>query len=338
MKSNLYTHSKNAGLAISILTAGVLTACGGGGGGASNVIPSQPNPNSTSILGKPVTGTAKAGISISAVYANDSQNVTTLSNPQVDQNFTLSTTGTLGTTAKDGNVTAITINGLNTSVSGNSLNLTNGVATASGITQRIFNEGNETFAEVFDGEDFFEKRIFAATGFFDGNTGNLDFEYLTFGDWQQCNGNRCNLSENAADTTGVIGAFVYGDATNPSNIPTIGNAVYTGFAEGLATNSLNPGGEFTFAFVDAEVNFANRTVNFSTENFGDISRDMNGLLTYSAGSNRFSGNVTTPGGGAGTVNGLFFGPTAQEIGGVFGVVTGTDTHSGNFAAKQGPAN
>lgn len=335
MKSNLCTFSEHAGLAISLLTAGLLTACGGGGG-SSNVIPSQPNPNSTSILGKPVTGTAKAGISISAVYSNDSQNVTTLSNAQVDQNFTLSTTGTLGTSAANGNVTAITINGLNTSVSGNSLNITNGVATASGITQEIFNLTNETFAEVFTGEDgLLEKRINAATGFFDGE---LDFEYLTFGDWQQCNGNRCSLNENAADTTGVIGAFVYGDATNLSNIPTIGNAVYTGLAVGLATNSLNPGGEFTFALVDAEVSFANRTVNFSTENFGDTSRDMNGLLSYSQGSNRFSGNVTTTGGGAGTVNGLFFGPTAQEIGGVFGVVTGTDTHSGNFAAKQGAAN
>ena len=111
------------------------------------------------------------------------------------------------------------------------------------------------------------------------------------------------------------------------------------FYKYLATNSLNPGSEFTFSAVNAEVDFANRQVGFNTSNiFGIPDRDMNGLLTYSAGSNRFSGNVTTPGGGAGTVNGLFFGPTAQEIGGVFGVVTGSEVHSGSFAAKQGSAN
>jgi C-lobe and N-lobe beta barrels of Tf-binding protein B len=45
-------------------------------------------------------------------------------------------------------------------------------------------------------------------------------------------------------------------------------------------------------------------------------------LTYAAGSSQFTGPVTAPGvptggGLAGIANGSFYGPTAQEIGGVF---------------------
>jgi C-lobe and N-lobe beta barrels of Tf-binding protein B len=65
--------------------------------------------------------------------------------------------------------------------------------------------------------------------------------------------------------------------------------------------------------------------------------NLTGNLSIASGSNQFSGSVTAPGTPAlaGTATGRFYGPTAQEIGGVFSLKgTGPQTMLGGFGGKQ----
>jgi hypothetical protein len=62
---------------------------------------------------------------------------------------------------------------------------------------------------------------------------------------------------------------------------------------------------------------------------------MTGTLTYSAGANQFTGNVATTGGLTGTATGRFYGPTAQEIGGTFGIAgAGVTPYGGALGGKR----
>jgi hypothetical protein len=63
---------------------------------------------------------------------------------------------------------------------------------------------------------------------------------------------------------------------------------------------------------------------------------MSGTLTYSSGANQFSGAISTAGSAmTGTAVGTFYGPSANEIGGTFGV-TGSSGQGmiGAFGGKQ----
>ena len=60
--------------------------------------------------------------------------------------------------------------------------------------------------------------------------------------------------------------------------------------------------------------------------------DMAGILTYAAGTNSFTGNVVTTG-LTGTSTGRFYGPNAEELGGVFGLSgAGLESYSGGYGA------
>ena len=63
---------------------------------------------------------------------------------------------------------------------------------------------------------------------------------------------------------------------------------------------------------------------------------MRSVLNNVDGSIDFIGrNVRTSGGMTGTVNGLFYGPGAEEVGGTFSVNNGTNsTYIGAFGARQ----
>ena len=63
---------------------------------------------------------------------------------------------------------------------------------------------------------------------------------------------------------------------------------------------------------------------------------MSGSLSYAAGTNSFSGNVSTSGGMNGTASGRFYGPAATEIGGTFitKAATGVENFGGAFGAKR----
>ena len=61
---------------------------------------------------------------------------------------------------------------------------------------------------------------------------------------------------------------------------------------------------------------------------------MAGTLNYAAGSNAFSGNVSATG-LTGSSSGQFYGPNAEELGGVFSLEgAGVETYIGGYGAKQ----
>ena len=69
----------------------------------------------------------------------------------------------------------------------------------------------------------------------------------------------------------------------------------------------------------------------------DSTLDMTGSLSYAANSNSFKGIVATTGGLTGTSTGQFYGPNAEELGGVFslkGTGTSKENYAGAYGAKQ----
>ena len=59
---------------------------------------------------------------------------------------------------------------------------------------------------------------------------------------------------------------------------------------------------------------------------------MNGTLNHAAGSNQFTGTVTATG-LSGSATGNFYGPAAQEIGGIYNLTGTAGQLSGDFIAK-----
>jgi hypothetical protein len=164
------------------------------------------------------------------------------------------------------------------------------------------------------------------------------FQYLTWGDWHE------NSGPNGTVNT-AAGFLVVGQPTPPANIPTSGTATYTGLTDGVFVNSATSSVDDFHANFSATANFSARTLAVSTSGMmvdeggpTPVSRpehNYSGTLSYSAGSNQFSGPVTTAAsGGTGTATGQFFGPAAQEIGGVVDISGGTFRAFGTFSGKR----
>ena len=100
----------------------------------------------------------------------------------------------------------------------------------------------------------------------------------------------------------------------------------------------------------ANVDWGTRTINFATTgttlgnlNTGAVSgspgHDLTGTLTYNAGVNSFTGAVQAANFGstnlAGNATGRFYGPAAQEIGGVYNLQgNGLNAMTGAFGGKR----
>lgn len=175
----------------------------------------------------------------------------------------------------------------------------------------------------------------------------LGYEFQTFGVWA--------TTSVAANT--VTGAFSIGAPTPGSNIPTINGATFTGKLAGFY---VDPDGFRFLAFgnVRIDANFASRTLAFSSSGTAirpdfdtapELRPDLElrgPTLSYAAGTNSFSGDVSTVGTSLGNMNGTttgqFYGPSAQELGGVFFLqssdttTASTETYSGAYGAKQTP--
>lgn len=168
------------------------------------------------------------------------------------------------------------------------------------------------------------------------------WNYQSYGIW--ING----IDASTGIGNGTTGAISVGSATPVSGMPATGTASFVGTAGGLYV-SPSGGASFTIADMSANVNFGTRAIGFSTtsthltNNFtsftprGDL--NMSGVLTYSAGSNAFSGAVIASGAGSGlsgTAAGKFYGPTANEIGGTYGLkaASGLESLIGAFGGKR----
>ncbi|PKM07097.1 MAG: hypothetical protein CVV17_01925 [Gammaproteobacteria bacterium HGW-Gammaproteobacteria-7] len=164
---------------------------------------------------------------------------------------------------------------------------------------------------------------------------DLGWDYQTFGIWE---------TNRDSTTSRKFGAMSVGAPTIGTAIPTTGNPTFTGYATGSYVNAAGTG---TTVFADLTVgaDFANRSLTFSTANTQTSSdwvtftpnSDLNlsGSLSYAAGTNRFTGSVNSVGGLTGNSTGQFYGPNAEELGGVFLLQgSGVETYAGAYGAKR----
>ena len=103
--------------------------------------------------------------------------------------------------------------------------------------------------------------------------------------------------------------------------------------------------------MSVNADFANRTLALSSSGTVTIDNyvtnattspapnlNLTGTLIYAAGTNSFAGTLTPSGGTLlpGTSTGRFYGPGAQELGGVFILKAGSgaETYGGAYGAKQ----
>ena len=163
----------------------------------------------------------------------------------------------------------------------------------------------------------------------------LGWEYQTFGIWETGRG----------QGSGYIGAITVGAPTPGSAIPTTGDVTFLGLSTGVYINSTGTNDYLTVSAVTADVDFLNRDITLSTTDTQKISTttaavtdapnlNMTGNLSYSAGSNSFSGEVNTSEMN-GTSTGQFYGPNAQELSGVFSLSgPGLERYAGAYGAAR----
>jgi hypothetical protein len=294
----------------------VLVGCGGGGGGGSGISAttseftnwSNVRPNSTVIL---------EGVSQTAEYTADlsPEKVTSL-------NISAPLGGTTASASYDSNRTlsAVTINPAD--ADSVSWSLANG--------DSFFGlDGNSRLVAVVSRDG--RREAIAADAF------PLGWEYQTFGTW----------ATGLNTGSGTVGNFSVGSPTLGASVPVSGTATYSGFTGG---RYVDPAGTpfLTTSGLNATVDFAARTINFSTSvtelysnastfHSSDFGLDLDGVLSYSAGSNQISGSVTTDDSTmSGNVAGRFFGPSAQEMGGTFLLEQsgGGAVYTGAFGAER----
>jgi hypothetical protein len=160
------------------------------------------------------------------------------------------------------------------------------------------------------------------------------WEYQSFGIWNT-----------GGATAGTVGAMSFGAPTPANAIPLTGTAVYSGVSTGVYIASSG----FLYgigADMTANVDFGAQSVAFNTsgtftvDNTGAISGntglDISGTLSYLPGTNQFSGPVTTANTFlSGTATGRFYGPAAEEIGGVYALSgTGPEAILSGFGGKR----
>ena len=163
----------------------------------------------------------------------------------------------------------------------------------------------------------------------------LGWEYQTFGAWQTGIGTG----------SGTYGALSIGAPTAGSAIPTTGGATFNGATMGFYSDAT---GEGFVAVSDLTVtaDFAARSLSFNASNTQKVNTttaatsaaanlNMTGTLTYTSGINSFSGTLNAAGGMTGTSQGRFYGPNAEELGGVFSLSgAGVEAYMGSYGAVR----
>jgi len=164
----------------------------------------------------------------------------------------------------------------------------------------------------------------------------LGWNYQTFGVWNRV----------TAATSFDAGVFSVGNPTPGSAVPTTGTATFNGLANGFFVDSTKSA-LFTTAKMTASANFATQMITFATTNtltvnlstpagVGIASPGLNltGSFSYPAGTNLFNGNVSSANGMTGSAIGRFYGPNAQEIGGMYNLSGTAGSMIGSFGGKQ----
>lgn len=149
----------------------------------------------------------------------------------------------------------------------------------------------------------------------------LGWEYQTLGAWQTGLGTG----------SGTIGSISVGAPTPGAGIPTTGTAVFAGNVQGIHVDSAGAQ-YYVVGDVVVATDFAARAMSLATTNTSTISipgivttpapsLELSGSMTYAPATNSFAGAMSSAGGMVGTTRGQFYGPNAEEVGGVFIVQT-----------------
>lgn len=295
-----------------LVTAGglVLSGCGGGGGGTSATLASFSSWSSV----QPGTSVVVGGISQSGTYAWNSY-----TDRLTARTIDASTSGGsyAATYNANGNATVVTL----TPASGSPISWSRSAGDTFGTL--VINSNIDAVVSA-DGRN----SGFAANPYAYG------WDYQTFGIWNTGGGTG----------SGTYGAMSAGSMTAGSAIPTSGTATYSGITGGRYVDG-SGAYFFTGSSMSAAANFATRNIVFSTTGTqvtadllnvsNNSGLNMSGTLTYSPATNQITGSVATGSGMTGSVNGRFYGPAAQEIGGTFSVSgAGLEGYSGAFGGKR----
>jgi hypothetical protein len=167
------------------------------------------------------------------------------------------------------------------------------------------------------------------------NPSEFGWNYQTFGVW----------AVEAGPETWTAGAMSVGAPTPGNALPTTGQFTFEGATSGAFVNSA--GTPFsTAAQVRADVNFETRNIAFSTSrtttvnlnngkpDFDADSLNVSGTFSYAPGVNAFSGSLSAVNGMTGQGSGRFYGPAAQEMGGVYRLQGQAGSMIGGFGAKR----
>jgi hypothetical protein len=149
------------------------------------------------------------------------------------------------------------------------------------------------------------------------NPFELGWDYQSFGAWTDPEG----------PAVEHLHANSFGAATPGSAVPSSGAATFAGKLAGMHVDPSGKG-SMAVASLSVDVDFSRRTLSLASSGTS-LSRDLsvdgaaphldvNGTLTYSPGSSAFTGTLGNAGGTmSGTSSGQFYGPAAQELGGMF---------------------
>jgi hypothetical protein len=307
---------KKTSVAIAILASASLVGCGGGSSGGT-------------------TGSTVSFVKWSAITP-----------PQTVNMQGISTDASYTAPAPTFAVTNITDDGVDTSATASITYRSDGSISDLSITTQ-----NGTFSWDDDGTDTIE--TLASVGLSeigiaydaagsnvaiaaDPTDASLNWEYQTFGVWETGRGTG----------SGTFGGISVGAPTAGSSIPTVGGSIFTGYTGGAYVDAAGTNDYITISDLDVNVDFINRQLFLTTTNTVKLDAttlsnlttannlNMTGLLTYAAGTNLFTGNLTATGGMTGTTTGQFYGPNAEELGGVFSLTgAGMESYAGAYGAK-----
>ncbi len=155
-----------------------------------------------------------------------------------------------------------------------------------------------------------------------------NYDYLSWGQWNDGNG---VINTNLANPYWIAGSL-----TPAINVPAGGTATYNGQVLG----SLNESGAISSVAgtTSLTADFGQRTLNGSFDNLtknGAAWTSASVNANWAAGTNQISGTVNAAAVNmSGTVNGNFFGPTANQVGGAWTLSGANKAAAGIFVGKQ----
>jgi len=234
-----------------------------------------------------------------------------------------------------GNITLSESTGLGTFTRDASNNFTLISATASTDNSAVFSAAlGDTLQWTFDGAVTTTLNKAQTTIGTFLNPTYYGFNYQTYGAWGPY-----------GNATGSSFALSDGSASPVSVIPIVGGIAYVGGSTGYFVDTTKAS-YVTNASMIAILSYDLQTMTFTTSNTGILGApsgnalsfanlDMTGVITYVAGTNYFTGTVTTTNGMTGKINGEFYGPGINEFGGTFSLYgAGIGTMVGGFGSKR----